>query len=420
MDNTSNEERKQKTKARGNGEGSIYKDGERWKGAVTYGKKSDGSPKRKYFSGESERDIIKQMKIFNASLINGTHVEPSKMTVEEWLVQWAETYKKNHVSNKNYDSIIYHINEHFIPTIGHIKLQSLNTKMIQDLYNQKYYSGKLDGTGGLSPKTIKHLHETLRMALNKAVSEGLIPKNPALGCELKYRDHADKKKYYSPEEQKKIVEVINPDNTIELLILTDMLTGLRKGEIMALTWDDVDFDNQTININKAMTVYKNRDENAATRFVSEVKEPKTKSSRRSVPITEELAVYLKKHKQRIIQDNLKAGRSNKEYNLVFQTSNGTYLEQGNITRTWNRVLARAKVDRLGFHGIRHSYATRLAENNVHPKVAQAILGHSTISTTLDIYSHVSNMLVDASREKLADLFKLDKKVTGDTANSRLK
>lgn len=411
-------ERKQNPKARGNGEGSIYQDGNKWKGAITYGKKSNGAPKRKYFRADTEREIIKQMKAFNASLHNGTFVEPSNTTVGEWLKQWAELYKKDRISNKNLDSIMYHINEHIIPAIGHIKLQNLSTKMIQEMYNQKHNSGKLDGTGGLSPKTIKHLHETLRMALNKAVSEGYINKNPALECELKYKDNTEKKKFYTADEQARITEVINPENTTELLILTAMQTGLRKGEIIVLTWDDIDFDGLSIKVNKALTIYKNRDKSSSLKYVIEVKEPKTKASRRSVPISEELAGLLRKHRQKILQDNMKAGRSNNEFNLVFQSNNGTYLEQANITRTWNRVLAKAKVDRLGFHGIRHSFATRLAENNIHPKVTQVLMGHSNISTTLDIYSHVSNMLVDSSRETLASLFKLDKKVPStSSANS---
>lgn len=398
-------EKKQNTKSRGNGEGTIYQDGNRWRGSITNGKKPNGSPNRIYFSGKSQKEVIKKKKELEASIQKGTYVEKSNTTFEAYLKSWLRK-KKNKVSDKNFDTLEYHVYEHIIPSIGHVKIQKLTKPMIDDMYAEKYESGRLDGKGGLSPSTIKHLHETIRMSLNDAVIDGYIMKNPALNCNIKFKKITEKKKYYTAVEQLKIIGVINTDSTTELLILTDMLTGLRKGEIIALTWDDIDFENLSIHVNKSITQFKNRADDG-NNYVREIKEPKTKSSKRYVPITEELAALLKKHKQRMLQQNLKAGKSSKEYDIVFQSTNGTYLMQANVTRSWRNVLKRAEVDPISFHGIRHSYATRLAENNVHPKVTQSIMGHSTISTTLDIYSHVSNTMVDSSRDTLAELFKLN-------------
>lgn len=408
------EENKQNTKTRGNGEGTIFKEGNRWRGIITVGLKPNGSLNRVYFSGKTKQEVTRKKKELEASIQNGTYVEKTNITYAAYLKTWLKK-KKNKVSNKNFDTIEYHVDEHIIPAIGQIKIQKLTKSLIDDMYEEKYESGRLDGKGGLSPSTIKHLHETIRMSLNDAVIDGYIMKNPSLNCNINFKKVTDKKKFYTSEEQMMIIKAINTESTTELLILTDMLTGLRKGEIIALTWDDIDFENLSIHVNKSITQFKNRDDDG-NNYIREIKEPKTKFSKRHVPITEELALLLKKHKQRMLQENLKAGRSNKDFNIVFQSTNGTHLMQANVSRSWRNILKRAGVDPISFHGIRHSYATRLAENNVHPKVTQSLMGHSTISTTLDIYSHVSNTMVDSSRETLTELFKLDPKTLSTPDN----
>lgn len=401
------EDKKKKRRSKANGEGTIYKDGKRYRGQFVIGKKADGSYIRKSFYGKTKLDVTKQRDEYMASVQNGTYVEPDKITFGEWAVQWLETYKKDHVSPKYYDSIEYHLKLHLIPSLGHIRLQDLTTDMIQNMYDQKYHSGNLKEGSGLSPRTIKHFHETLRMILNKAVSRNLINKNPALDCDLKYPEREAKKKYLIIEESKKIIDAINPNVRSQLFVLTTLNTGLRKGETIALTWEDVDLENSIIHVNHSITVYRNRDNDTTNRYIVTLKEPKTVKSKRSVPITNELTGLLKKHKQNMIEENLKAGRSNKDYNFVFQTRNGTPHRQSNITRTWKKLLEKANVEYIKFHSTRHSYATRLAEKNLHPKVTQAVMGHSRISTTLDIYSHVSKEMIDATRSTISEVFKND-------------
>lgn len=394
-------------RSKANGEGTIYKDGKGYRGQFVVGKKADGSYIRKSFSGKTKLEVTKKRDDYIASLHNGTYVDPSKITFGEWLLYWLITFKKESISPKNYDTLEYLIIMHIIPTLGHIKLQDLTTGMIQEMYNEKYRSGKLDGSGGLSPSTIKHLHETIRMALNKAVSIKLINSNPALECELNYAQRETKKQYYTLEEQKRIIKSTDPNVRSELLVLTGIMTGLRKGEIIALTWDDIDFENRRIHVNKAVTIYKNRDESSNKKYKLDVKDPKTYHSIRFVPITEELSTLLKKHKQKMIEENLSAGRSNKDYNIVFQTSKGTHHHQTNVTRTWNRILEKANVDHVGFHGTRHSYATRLLENNIDPKTVQSNIGHSTLDFTLKQYTHVTSIMVNSSRDKMSNIFNID-------------
>lgn len=389
-----------------NGEGSIRQktNGKGWEAQITIGQKPDGKQNRKYFSGKTKKEVLDKIDEYKASLITGSYVEPNKLKVEDWLKTWLVTYKKNIVSPKTYDEAEYHCNLHIIPSIGDIKLQSLKTDDIQKMYNSKYECGKLDGSGGLSATTIKHFHTTLKQALSKAVELGHIVKNPTVNCILP-KDNKPKKEYLTSQEQEKVHKALDVSDRYELAIMLDFGTGLRQGELIALTWDDIDFDNKTLRVNKSASTIKNRDPNIKKKYITVIKTPKNKSSNREIPIPEYLVSLLRKHKLNMIEENLAAGRNNNEYNVVFQSSVGTHLNPKNIDREWRKVLNRSQVDHVPLHGIRHSFTTRLAEMGINPKVAQVLLGHSSISTTLNIYSHVNQDLKRSAAIALDSIYK---------------
>lgn len=394
------------TKKRANGEGSPRpkKNGKGWESQITIGWKSDGTQDRKYFSAATKRELNQKIDEFKASLITGNYVESNKMTVEDWLKTWLETYKKNNISPKTYDSTEYHCTMHIIPSIGKIKLQSLKTEDIQKMYNTKFASGKLDGSGGLSATTVKHFHTTLKQALNKAVELGYIVKNPSVNCILP-KDSLPKKLYLTSQEQDKVFKALDVSDRYELAIMLDFATGIRQGELIALTWDDVNLETEVIRINKSYSITKNRDTSIDKKYIRTIKTTKNRSSVREIPIPKYLVALLKKHKLNMIEENLAKGRSNEEYNVVFQTSTGNYLNPKNINRAWIRLLEKAQVDHVPLHGIRHSFTTRLAEMGINPKVAQVLLGHSSISTTLNIYSHVNQDLKRSAAIAIDSLYK---------------
>lgn len=394
-------------KVKGNGEGTIYKTKKGYRGQFTFGTKPDGSLNRKSFSGKSKNEIIKKRDDYIAKVKNGTYVDESKMTWGEWLLYWLLTFRKNSVSAGTYDHYEDYIIKHVIPFLGHIKLQNLTTEMLMTMYNEMYEHGRLDGKGGLSGSTIKQIHIIVSMALRKAFMMGKITRNPALACELNFKDKVVKKKFYTIEEQKKILKALDTSRETHLLAYTVMMTALRKGEASALTWDDIDFKNLLINVDKSVSTHKNRNKDATKKTVREVKDPKTPSSIRTVPMTKDLAKLLKDHKQKMIAANLAAGRSNKDYNFVFQTRNGLPQDGSNVTKYWNKILTKAGVDHVVLHGTRHSFVTRLAEQNIHPKVAQKSLGHKEMATTMDIYTQVSKDMVDTARDVIADVFSLE-------------
>ena len=407
-DNKTTKGQQENWKSKGNGMGSIFEvEGGRYRGLFTVGRKANGTLIRKSFTGKSKNEVMKLRDNYMASIKNGTYVDESKMTSEEWFLYWLSTFRKNSVSGGTYDHYEDYLIKHVIPCIGHIKLQKLTTEMLMEMYNEMYEHGRLDGKGGLSGSTIKQIHIIVSMALRKAFLMGKISKNPALACELNFKDKVVKKKFYTIEEQKKILKALDTSRGNHLMAYTIMMTGLRRGEASALTWDDIDFDNLLINVNKSVSTHKNRNKGATNKTVREIKDPKTPSSIRTVPMTKDLARLLKDHKQKMIAANLAAGRSNKNHNFVFQTRNGLPQDGSNVTKYWNKILAKAGVDHVVLHGTRHSLVTRLAEQNIHPKVAQRNLGHKTMTTTMDIYTQVSKDMVDTARGAIANVFSLE-------------
>lgn len=394
-------------KKKANGEGSIVKTESGYRGQLSIGTDPiTGKVKRKSFSAKTKSEVIKKMDKYKASIANGTYVEPSKYLVNDWLMKWLNTYKLDKVSPRTYDGYESYVVTHIAPTIGNIPLQKLTTDDVQEMYNEKSINGRIDGAGGLSPTTINHIHVALKQALEKAVELNYINRNVAKYCVLP-KNTETKKKYFIEEEQDKILQVINRSDRYELATLLGFATGLRQGELIALTWDDLDLENKTININKSFSTHKNRDDDITTKYISNVKSTKNKSSNRKMPIPGSLIGLLKTHKKKMAEENLAAGRNNKEFNIVFQSENGTHLNASNIHRRWKQIIARTDVDYLKFHGIRHTFPSRLLEKGENPKVVQELMGHSSISTTLDTYSHVDFKLKIDAVDKIDSYFNFE-------------
>jgi integrase len=192
------------------------------------------------------------------------------------------------------------------------------------------------------------------------------------------------------------------------LIKLAFATGLRQGELIALEWSDIDFDRRIISVNKSSSMVRNRDKNAKSRYQIIVKEPKNESSIREVPITESMIEMLKEHKKKgnLIKRINKNSKVNK--NLVFPSISGTLIHPTNLRRYWKKIVEKAGVRYLNFHTTRHCFATRLLDEGVQHKVVQELLGHSKISTTLDIYTHVDDNLKENAISKIDHMFKKNK------------
>jgi len=354
---------------RANGEGSIYqrKDG-RWMGSITTGRDKKGKTIRKVVYGITKTEVVKKLDNIKHDIHIGAYVEPDKMTVKEWLEYWLTCYKKIKLKPRTYDSYESISNTHIIPNIGTIKLQKLTNKDIQLLYNKKYEEG-------MSGNYISKINIVLKSSFKQAVLEGIIFKNPAENMQLPDIKKKDIK-IFTKEEQKKFEETAQQYSLYPAFI-TNLDTGLRKSEILALTWDDIDFEKEELSVNKNLVIIKDRDRETGIKTLIQ-DSSKTTNSKRIIPLTKRCVILLKqlKLKQQALS------------NIVFCSNVGTYISPRNYSRAFQKVLKRAKIEVCNVHTMRHNFATRLFEANVPAKTISQLLGHASVSFTMDTYTHV--------------------------------
>ncbi|HGU6173228.1 TPA: tyrosine-type recombinase/integrase [Escherichia coli] len=297
----------------------------------------------------------------------GSYVEPNKITVGEWIETWLNTYKKMDLRQNTWE--IYKINfeTHIKSALGAMYLQQLRAEHIQNLYQQKLEEGK-------SPATIHKIHDIIRGALKQAVKNKLILHNPAEAVVLPKRKQKEIK-VLTKEQQEKFLKVLEEDR-LGAAFLTLLMTGIRRSELLALTWEDIDFQKKTITITKGLVYTKEKG--------LVVEEPKTEKSKRTIPIPNMLLQYLRRHQIKMLEE----GNYAKD-KPVFCSQNGTYINPRNLNRKYYELCKKAEIEDVNLHALRHTFATMLLEAGVNLKVVQELLGHTRISTTADIYSHVA-------------------------------
>ena len=393
---------KKRTK-RSNGEGTtvIRKDG-RWERKITIIDPKTGLSKPKSFYGKTEAEAMSKSKRFEAETLLGQYIEPTTITLEQWLLQWLEAYKSTTVSRKTFDEYERLINSHIIPSLGKMKLQSLKTTNIMKMYNQKLKNGRLDGKeGGLGPTSIKRIHVVLKMALSKAVDEDIILKNPANACILPKNTKSDPP-VLSKEDYNKLINY-DSGHRYSLAFNIFLASGLRASELRALKWNNVDFENGTIRVEKTYSNVKSRDDEAETAYVDILKEPKTEESKRLISLPKQLVNKLKEHRIIQLEEIIQMGSKYTKNNLVFCTNNGNPIFLRNLEKYWKNFLDSANVKNINLHGTRHSFASLLLEANIPRDTVKKVLGHSQKSNTIDIYSHPSQESMYEVSNKIEEL-----------------
>jgi integrase len=306
---------------------------------------------------------------------NGTAVEPSRMTVAAFLERWIE-HMAGQVSPRSHERYAEIARKNIVPLLGGLVLTKLKPEQISQAYAKALASGRRDGSGGLSPRTVGHMHRVLREALQQAVRWTMLVRNPA--------DAAP-----PPKVEHKQMSVLDTDATIELIeaarpyrifvpILLGVLCGLRRGEIAALRWRSVDLDTGQL-----MVVASIEQTRAGCR------EKETKSGRvRTIALPASLIEELRRHRAKQAEELLQLGaRLSDDHHVVMQ-ADGTSLQPNTLTRVFTDFLAARGLKRVRFHDLRHSHATHMLAAGIHPKVASERLGHSKVGITLDLYSHV--------------------------------
>ena len=365
---------------RGHGEGSIYRqtDG-RWTAAITLENK-----KRKVFYGKTRKEVQEKLKTALHDQQQGKLINTPRQTVEQFLTQWLEGHKTS-IRSRTHERYEEYVRLHIVPIIGHIQLQKLTAQQVKALYAKK-----LDE--GLSTTTVNNLHGVLHKALEDAVKWELVVKNVSAIVDPPRRAHYEITAL-TMEQAQKLLETAKGHN-MEALFMLALTTGMRRGEILALKWQDVSFIEKTIQVRRTFT------RTPGNRYVEA--ETKTKKSRRSIVLTQMVVDLLIQHRVRQAQARSEAGEHWQERDLVFCTSLGTPLNPNKVLERFKTLLKRAGLPHMRFHDLRHSAATILLTMRVHPKIVQELLGHNQISMTMDIYSHVLPTMQGAAMSQLND------------------
>ncbi len=290
-----------------------------------------------------------------------------KEYLENWLEQvYRPTVRPN--TYKQFRSIVHH---HLIPAFGHIAVQKLKAERIQAYYAQKLKEG-------LSPRSVAVIHAVLHSALENAVKWGLVSRNAA---KLVTRPRIERYEgqTLTGDQAMKLLEVAK-GSRIEALLLLALTTGMRKGELLALRWDDMDLEKGVLYVQRTVSRIPGRGYMES--------EPKTKSSRRRIVLPGVAIEVLKEHCSNQEKARVKAGEKWNDGGIVFANNYGGFLRPDTVLDAFRQLLKEAGLPPMRFHDLRHSAATILFVAGVNPKVIQELLGHSTISITLEVYSHV--------------------------------
>lgn len=378
------------SKKRGNNEGSITKrkDG-RWQGAVTIGRNDDGTPRRQFIYGKTRREVAEKVNTLINSINNGTFIDKYKNpTVEAWLNFWLVTYKKNSVKQKTYDQYEGVIRVHLVTEFGQLRLVDLTESHLQKFYNRLFAEG-------LAARTIQIINTILHSALKKAIKSRLLLFNVCDAVELPKQAQKERR-VLTTEEQKRLLKILKDDEQGAMYIFA-LFTGLRRGEVLALKWSDVDLENGTIYVTKTLSRVKTyMDSGDKTKLV--VTEPKTETSKRFIPIVDSLIPLLENQKE--------LTKNNNEYDLVFPSDAGGYIDPGNYNRKFYKLTKKAGLPKANPHSLRHSFATRALEVGIDLKTTQALLGHSSVEITANLYSHALMDHKQSEIKKLESVFTL--------------
>jgi integrase len=245
---------------------------------------------------------------------------------------------------------------------------------------------------GLSPRGIRYVHAVLRSALSKAQELEFVNRNVARLVKAPPSPQTEIIPL-SVEQAKKLLRTVQRHRLYPLYAVA-LAVGLRSGEALALGWDDVDLDEGTINVRRSLQRLK-----GTLRFT----EPKSRTSRRTIPLPPSLVEVLKAHKKRQAGERLRAGPQWHDEGFVFTTRVGTPIEPRNLTRHFHALCKKAEIGRQRFHDLRHTCGSLLAAQGVHPRVAMEILGHSQISLTMNVYTHVATTLQREATTLVQDL-----------------
>ncbi len=356
-------------KRRSKGEGTIfYSESEGcWIAEIVL---PDGTKKRK--RSKRQQVVREWLQTSLSALKQGIYIKDNKITLSQFIDRFMEDIGAHTLRPKTIDTYWFLINKHIKPEIGDLRLTQIRPDHLQSLYSKK-----LDE--GLSKRTVQFIHAIIRRILNQAVKWDLIIRNPTDAVTPPVP--AKKAPVTLSEDQVRIfLEAVKDHRWYPIYVLA-VATGMREGEILGLRWQDVDLNQGVVSVNQTI-------ENISGHL--SIGQPKSDTAYRTIPLP-------------VFALNVLKGMEMHE-GLLFTTSTGKPVSPRNVLRHFQLTLERLGLPKVTFHSLRHLHASYLLRQNIHPKIVQERLGHSSIALTLDVYSHIIPTLQKEAAEKINDIF----------------
>lgn len=388
-----------KTRIDGEGNIRLRSDG-RWEVRVTVGIDfATGKAKRisKYAASKDEAVRI----LHELSYIKDTAPKSfDNMRLGEWLDLCLEVYMKNSIKQSTYNSYESYIRNHLKPSLGEVRLQDITPRMLQQFYNYKANEERL------SSKTIININLFLHRALSYAVAEGYIRSNPTEAINLS-RGQKPQIEILTRFEQNKLIQT-SYQFRYGVFVRLVLFTGLRMGELLGLRWEDIDFQGRLLYVRRTLNRLNKRKtdlsahEHNTTEIV--IQTPKSQNSVRSIPLLPEVINDLYAWQAVQDSDRLMSGSAYNATGFVVTNVYGGYIEPRTFRDYYNQILEAAGLKHFTFHALRHTFASRAMEQGMDAKTLSVILGHYSVSFTLDTYAHVLTEHKFEGMKLMSDLF----------------
>jgi integrase len=374
---------------RGRGEDSIYQDGDRWRGAASFGYGPDGRRLRKKVSGATKGEVMRKLRELRAEMDVSQSVPDDRLTVGAFLDRWVTRSLPGQVGERTLDSYADTVRLHLVPAFGRKVLRRLTVADVDEFLSWK--RGK-----GYSENSVRIFRAVLRRALRQAEREGLVVRNVA-ALSAAPRVRGDEGRTLSVDQARILLAAVR--GTRHEALFTVMLAfGLRRGEALGLQWSALNWEAGTLKVTHGVKRIRVRtDSRLRTQLV--IGELKTSRSRRTLFLTTQMVELLRRHRARQAVERMAVGEAWDDHGLVFSSEVGTPLDPDNVSHVFSRICRRSGLGHWHLHQLRHSGASLMLAQGTDLYVVSEVLGHSSVTITKDVYGH----LVEGQKRAASEL-----------------
>lgn len=371
--------------------GHIKKRGQNWSVIIELPKDTiKGKRKQKWYTVKgNKKDAETFLTEKLRELDTGMLIDTKKMKLGDYFDYWLKEYCYNNLSINTIEGYEHYIEKHIKPKLQNIELEKLKPLQLQSFYSEKLEKGKLNGKGGLSKKTVQTLHRIIHGALQQAVKWQLVVRNVA-DCVEPPKPKRYEAKFLDDYQTNLLIEKLKKSD-IYIPVMISIYTGMRRGEVLGLNWENVNFEKKYIRVIQELS---------CTKQGLKILPPKTRKSIRNIAIPDSLIKILKNHKAKQMENKLLLGQEYQNPDMVCTYPDGKLFYPKRFSAKFRELLVKNELPIVRFHDLRHSHASLLVKLGIQPKIISERLGHSNIGITMDLYSHLYE---EADRE-VADIF----------------